>query len=185
MKAAFEGGAGLHAAWATNDRVTSYLVENLPDALWEQGVPGSPRKTVRGILAHVHNSRCAWIKALGAKQGVAVPARVDPRRVTRAQLARALARSGRGIAAVLDLGLARGGAVPRALWQNFPPDVVHYVCYFVAHEAHHRGQIVMLARQLGAPLRDIGNGLWQWNVRARERADERERTRGRGRARSR
>ncbi|TMQ57392.1 MAG: hypothetical protein E6K76_10625 [Candidatus Eisenbacteria bacterium] len=41
------------------------------------------------------------------------------------------------------------GVVPRAAWQNFPTDLPHFLSYFVANEAHHRGQPVMLARQLG------------------------------------
>jgi uncharacterized damage-inducible protein DinB len=41
--------------------------------------------------------------------------------------------------------------------------------YFVAHEGHHQGQIVMLARQLGHRLPgDITAGLWQWNKRVQE-----------------
>jgi uncharacterized damage-inducible protein DinB len=169
MKAGGDIGDALRAAWRTSERVTSYLVENIPAGLWEQGIPGKPRQTVRGMAAHVHNSRCSWVRALGARHGVTVPAPVDARRVRQGELRRALVRSGRGIAALLDLGLARGGAVPRALWQNFPPDVAHYLCYFVAHEAHHRGQIVLVARQLGQPLpREAVYGLWQWNRRTRE-----------------
>ncbi len=29
-------------AWSTNDRVTTFLVEQLPDSLWDAAVPGSP-----------------------------------------------------------------------------------------------------------------------------------------------
>jgi len=34
-------------AWSTNDRVTTFLVEQLPAALWDAAVPGSPRRTIR------------------------------------------------------------------------------------------------------------------------------------------
>jgi uncharacterized damage-inducible protein DinB len=47
--------------------------------------------------------------------------------------------------------------------------LTHFLCYFVAHEAHHRGQLIMLARQLGHRLpRDVENGLWQWKKRLKE-----------------
>jgi uncharacterized damage-inducible protein DinB len=164
-----EAGRSLAAVWRTNNRVTMYLVENLPPDLWSKGVPGVPRRTVRTIAAHIHNSRCMWIRMLGARHGVAVARTVDVRRVRPAELLRALARSSEGILGLLKLGVARGGEVPRATWQNFPTDLAHFVSYFVAHEAHHRGQLCMLARQLGSRLpAEVTAGLWQWKKRARE-----------------
>jgi uncharacterized damage-inducible protein DinB len=47
--------------------------------------------------------------------------------------------------------------------------VVHVLSYLVAHEGHHRGQIVMLARQTGHRLPvAITGGLWHWSKRAKE-----------------
>ena len=69
-----------------------------------------------------------------------------------AQLLAALKRSARGIEALLELGLAAGSEIPpsrRYVWRNLPLDVGHVLTYFVAHEAHHRGQLVLLARALG------------------------------------
>ena len=146
-----------------------YLIENLPPAMWSSAVPGVPRRTVRTIAAHIHNARCMWIKMMGAKHGVAIPRTVDPRRVRPPELLRALSRSSDGIVKLLELGIARGGDVPRAAWQNFPTDLVHFQNYFVAHEAHHRGQLCMLARQMGQRLpRGVTAGIWQWKQRARE-----------------
>jgi uncharacterized damage-inducible protein DinB len=164
-----QDGHTLIAAWRTSHRVTAYLVENLPSELWSKQVPGNPRRTVRMIAAHLHNARCMWIKMLGARHGVVVPRRVDGRAVRPAELARALARSSEGIIALIRLGVARGGAVPAAAWQNFPTDLVHFLSYFVAHEAHHRGQLCLLARQLGHRLpTDVLAGLWQWKTRSQE-----------------
>lgn len=156
-------------AWHTNQRVTSYLIENLPPELWSMTVPGNPRRTIRMIVAHIHNARCMWIKSIGASHGVKVPKTVDGRAVRPAELSRALARSSRGMIDLIRLGAARGGSIPPAAWQNFPIDLVHFLTYFVAHEAHHRGQLCMLARQLGHRLpAEVINGLWQWKQRSRE-----------------
>lgn len=52
------------------------------------------------------------------------------------------------------------------VWRNLPLDVGHVLAYFVAHEGHHRGQLVMAARQLGQRLPPaVTNGLWQWSRR--------------------
>jgi uncharacterized damage-inducible protein DinB len=35
--------------------------------------------------------------------------------------------------------------------------------YMIAHEAHHRGQVCMLAHQLGFPLQmEVTSGMWNW-----------------------
>jgi uncharacterized damage-inducible protein DinB len=159
-------------SWRTNSRVTAYLVEHLPAEVWEASVPQMPRRTIRMIAAHLHNVRCMWLKTLGREHGIGVPDRVDRRQVTRRQLLSALNRSSRGIESLLELGIASGGDVPGSkayVWRNLPLDVPHVLTYFVAHEGHHRGQIVMAARQLGHPLPpDICGGLWQWTKRGRE-----------------
>lgn len=159
-------------SWRTSSRVTDYLIEQIPPALWSATVPGVPTRTIRAIAAHLHNSRCNWTRTLGHEHGIVAPARVDHRAVTRRQLGAALERSSRGIAALLQLGCSQGGRIPPSklyVWRNLPLDVGHVLAYFVAHEAHHRGQIVMVARQLNCRLpAAVTAGLWQWQTRARE-----------------
>ncbi|HUE81485.1 MAG TPA: DinB family protein [Pyrinomonadaceae bacterium] len=172
MKSAHDQREMLLAAWRTNNRVNLFLIENLPAELWGAPVPGAPRRTVRMIAGHIHNARCMWIKTLGKEHGIVVPQSVDRHKVRPRELIPALDRSGRGITSLLKLGLDQGGTIPASasyVWRNLPLDVAHVLTYFVAHEGHHRGQIVMLARQLGYRLpAEITNGLWLWSRRAKE-----------------
>ena len=159
-------------AWGTNSRVTDYLIGHIPPRLWSATVPGVPSRTIRAIAAHLHNSRCSWIKTLGREHGIVAPVRVDHRAVTARQLSAALPRSSRGIAALLTLGWEHGGRVPPSkayVWRNLPLDVGHVLTYFVAHEAHHRGQIALVARQLDCRLpASVTAGVWDWRARGRE-----------------
>ena len=154
------------AAWQTNARITGFLIDGIPAALWSAELPETPQRTVRSIAAHLHNARCRWIRTLGAPHGITVPAEVDRRTVTRRGLHTALARSARRMGELLRFGCAHDGRIPPTpayVWRNLALDVGHVLTYFVAHEAHHRGQIVMLARQTGhrLPAATV-NGLWQW-----------------------
>lgn len=166
MDAETQLAESLLAAWRTNNQVDVFLVGRIPAALWAAPVPGVPRKTIRMLAAHLHNSRCMWLKVLGLPHGIPVPALVDRRTVSQRQMIAALNRSSRGMEALLRLGCRSGGKVPATrayVWRNLPLDVGHVLAYFLAHEGHHRGQVVLAARQLGSrlPVAVIG-GLWQW-----------------------
>ncbi|HUJ13887.1 MAG TPA: DinB family protein [Thermoanaerobaculia bacterium] len=159
-------------AWRTTHRVTVFLIENIPRDVWAATIPGIPRRTIRSIAAHLHNSRCSWIKRLGEENGIDAPAFVDPHRVTQRQLKTALEKSGRAMEALLRLAFANGGSIPPTkayVWRNLPLDAGHFLAYFAAHEGHHRGQIVLAARQLGKRLpATVTGGLWQFRTHARD-----------------
>src|SRR5579872_5955951 len=92
------------AAWRTNHQVTVFLVNHIPPEVWTAPIPEVPRKTIRMVAGHLHNSRCMWIKTLGLPHGIPVPSAVNSRKVSRSQLVAALNRSSRGMEALLRLG---------------------------------------------------------------------------------
>jgi uncharacterized damage-inducible protein DinB len=159
-------------AWKTNNRVTIFLIEHLPAEFWEASMPGAPRRTIRMLAGHLHNARCMWLKTLGKENGIAVPRSVDRYKVKSRDLIIALERSGTGILNLLKFGCDQGGIIPATsayVWRNLPLNVGHVLGYFIAHEGHHRGQLVMLARQLGFRLPvEVTGGLWQWSKRSKE-----------------
>jgi len=51
----------------------------------------------------------------------------------------------------------------------FGGNAAMFLAYYMSHDAHHRGQIVTLARLLGHPVSTkTMSGMWQWSVRSRE-----------------
>lgn len=166
-KAPVDLGEALVHAFETNERIHQYLLEHLDPSIWSLDAPVGKGRVVRGVFAHIHNVRRLWLTRRGDE--AAAPPKVEREAVTQEEMRVALAQSARAVVALLREALASGGHVA-----DFKPDVVGFVAYAIAHEAHHRGQICMLARVLGKPLPQAqGYELWNWRKRAEEALDAR------------
>jgi len=142
----------LHA-YATHDRVTRFLLEGLEEAAWRAEPEGG--RDIASIVAHMHNVRVMWLKAAKAEE---IPEQLDRATVTPAQAKAGLERSRCALSTMIRGALETNGRI-----KNFRPDVAGFLGYLISHDAHHRGQIAMLARQVGRPLPQKAMfGMWEW-----------------------
>ena len=158
---AFSLPQALLTSFDTNDRINHYMIENLPAESWRADPPGGKGRTIAAIVAHMHNVRVMWLKA--AAKGSKIPEQLDRARVTPAHATKALEQSGAALSVVLKSALESDGRV-----KGFRPDVAGFFGYLIAHDGHHRGQICMLARQVGQPLPQKAMfGMWEWGARGK------------------
>jgi uncharacterized damage-inducible protein DinB len=151
--------------FAANDHMNQMLIEHLAPAAWTAKPPGKAR-TIAAIFTHMHNVRCKWVR-------LTVPHLKVPRQLNRAhctpqQARMGLAESAAQCAEMLAEALGGGGErrveeFRRDGWARAWPVGPEMLCYMLSHEAHHRGQVCMLAHQLGFPLPiKITSGIWNW-----------------------
>jgi uncharacterized damage-inducible protein DinB len=167
---AFDFPQEILQSYALNDRMSQLLLEHLDPRAWRAKISGQSR-TIAAIFAHVHNVRCKWLR-LSAPH-LKLPARLDRSRCTQKQTQAALAESARLCSQMLEEALntpqGRVRSFVRDGWARpWSPGVAMFA-YMITHDAHHRGQVCMLAHQLGFPLTGRGAyGLWQWERLAKE-----------------
>ncbi len=156
------GGSAVRT-FATSERMNQMLIEHLDPAVWKAKPPGNVR-TIAAIFTHVHNVRCKWLRLTAPH--LKVPAQLNRAHCTPEQASAALAESAARCEEMLAEALGGEGRIEefrRDGWAKPWPVGVEMLCYMVAHEAHHRGQVYMLAHQLGFPLpMEVMSGIWNW-----------------------
>ena len=160
-----DSATALLRTYSASARINQYLVERLDPAVWRAAVRGNDGKqmrTIAALVAHLHN--CGLRYLVRTEPAATVPPELDRLRVTPAQAVRALGAKRRAVLRIVGAALAEGRRIV-----GFPHDAADYLAYYAVHDAHHRGQIVMLARLLGHPIgQDTMSGMWQWTKRAGE-----------------
>lgn len=155
--------------YAVNNAMNQLLLEHLDARAWraQLPIPGrSQSRTIGAMVAHLHNSRLNWLR-LNAPH-LRRPAPLDPYRCTLKQAARALEQSAaqcvRMVADALSMDPARKVKRFSRGWLRTWPAGGAMFAYMFSHEAHHRGQIVMMAHQLGFRLPAAAwGGIWNWD----------------------
>jgi uncharacterized damage-inducible protein DinB len=150
--------------FAANERMNQLLIEHLDPAAWNAKPPGKAR-TIAAIFTHMHNVRAKWVRLTAPH--LKVPRQLQRAHCTQRQASAAFAESAAGCQQMLAEALGgTGGRVDNFLrdgWAKPWPVGPEMLCYMLAHEAHHRGQVMLLAHQLGFPLpHKVMYGLWNW-----------------------
>ena len=149
--------------FAANDRINQTLIEHLDPAVWRAKPPGKIR-TIAAIFTHMHNVRTKWIRLTAPH--LKVPAQLNRTHCTPRQARAGLAESGARCIEMLAEALDGGGRIRkfhRDGWAQPWPAGPEMLCYMLSHEAHHRGQVCLLAHQLGFPLpAAVASGIWNW-----------------------
>jgi uncharacterized damage-inducible protein DinB len=142
--------------------VNEFLIARLAPAVWRAKPPLPRGRTIAAQVAHMHNCGLRYLERTAP--GVAVPGELDRFRVTPAQAVRALRAKRKAVLAIVGAALHDDGRIV-----GFPYDAAGYLAYYMAHDAHHRGQILLQARLLGHPIdQKTMSGMWAWSARARE-----------------
>ena len=155
--------------FGANDRINQILIEHLDPRAWRAKPPGNVR-TIAAIFTHMHNVRTKWVRLTAPH--LKVPRQLHRAHCTPRQARAALAESAVRCAEMLSEALGSGGRVERFRrdgwakpWSAGP----EMLCYMLSHEAHHRGQVCLLAHQLGFPLpKNVAYGIWNWEKLWRE-----------------
>jgi uncharacterized damage-inducible protein DinB len=152
--------------FAVNDAINQFLLGQLDPRAWRAAPPGTKGRagrTIAAIFAHMHNVRRKWLR-LSAPH-LKLPAQLDRTRCTQRQASAALAESARRcsemLAEALDGPHSRVKQFLRDGWARPWPGGAAMFTYMVSHEAHHRGQICLLAHQLGFPIK-AAYQMWMW-----------------------
>ena len=142
--------------WHLNNRVNLRLLDALTDEQLAATI--LPRgKSVTSYFVHIHMARFYWLERRAralAKSLKKIPGGTAPR----ATLRQALIDSGEAMGK-LFAEAERTGHIKGA---KLGP--VQFLGYALAHEGHHRGQILLHLKIAQVPLdRATGDSLWSWN----------------------
>jgi uncharacterized damage-inducible protein DinB len=151
--------------FVVNDAINQLILEHLDPRAWRTKPPGRNARTIAAIFAHVHNIRRKWVR-LSAPH-LKLPLELDRAKVTQRQASAALAQSAKLCSEMIAEALGKpDGRVKEFLrdgWARPWPAGAAMVAYMLTHEAHHRGQVCMLAHQLGYPLpMKFVSEMWSW-----------------------
>jgi uncharacterized damage-inducible protein DinB len=160
-------------SYAVNERMNQIILEHLDPAAWRAKLPGSKGRTIAAIFSHVHNIRRKWLR-LSAPH-LKLPAALSHASCTQKQARAALLESGERCSEMLADALSVSQTEARSErqrhvetfvrdgWAKPWPVGAAMVAYMLSHDAHHRGQVGMLAHQLGYPLpRTAAQRIWVW-----------------------
>ncbi len=148
-------------AWMTNHRINVCLLEALTDEGLGSTLSARGGRDVARQFAHLHNVRIWHLEKRAKDLAAGLETFESKYSPSKLELLDALSGSTDAVGTFL-VDVLEG--VPKR--RGFKKGVFTTLAYFVAHESHHRGSILLTLKQCGhMPPKNVVYGLWGWDQR--------------------
>ncbi len=149
-------------AWQTNHRIHLMLIKDISDEGLSATLSIRGGRDVARQFAHLHTQRLRWLDAKGGKDLAAGLPRFESReQPSRTALTTAMNAS----TAAITQYLQEVGAKERTA-RGQKKGIVVSISYFIAHESHHRGSILLTLKHTGHKVgKKTLYGIWDWHRR--------------------
>ena len=148
----------LTEAWQINNSMNLLLMDNITDAGMQKTLSTRGGRTVYQQMVHIHNVRLQWLE-VSAVDIFKKQSTIDKDApFNRKALRKAFEDSAKGINELIIQSWENGGKV-----KAFKKGLIPMIAYFISHESHHRGNIMLTLKQSGEKIPDsVKWGLWEW-----------------------
>ncbi|MCF6349140.1 MAG: DinB family protein [Flavobacteriaceae bacterium] len=137
-------------SWNQNNKVTLYLLDNIEEG-WLPTKLNDKGRSIGEQLVHINNIRSFWISKVGEK--------IDKKYANnKQQLVDALHKSSQKMSDTLSQLFQQESI------KGFKPHPTAFFAQIIAHESHHRGQIMATITRNDLKInKSVNFGLWSWN----------------------
>lgn len=140
--------------WGLNNKVTLFLLDNIEKDWLSAKINGQGRSIGEQFI-HINNIRSFWINKVGVK----IELKLDKKYINdKQEIAKALEKSSLKMSEVLNQLLEQESIT------GYKPHPIAFFAQMIAHESHHRGQIMTIVTRSGFKIdKSVNFGLWNWN----------------------
>ncbi len=143
-------------AWRTNNRINLFLIDNISDEGMLCSLSTRGGRDVARQFGHIHTNRVWQLEKRAKDLSTSLTKFEGKSSPSKTQLKDALYASSEAMETFLTDVLA---GTPKR--RGFKKGIFTTLSYFVAHESHHRGNIILTLKQAGHSLhKDAAYGIW-------------------------
>lgn len=148
-------------AWRTNNRINLYLFDRIGDEGMRCTLSTRGGRDVARQFAHMHDVRLYHLEKRGPDLAEGLTPFRSKEHPQRDVVRAALVASGNAVEAFLA-----GVVAAEKGRRGFKKGVATTLAYFVSHESHHRGSILLTLKVAGQKVdQDTAYAIWDWDRR--------------------